>query len=55
MITTISAFMVKTTPIEAFRVRNMLTRTPPAATSAPPSAKAKAGTPSNSQSVDGRW
>ena len=42
MITTISAFMVKTTPIEALKVRNMLTSTPPAATSAPPSANANA-------------
>ena len=31
--------MVKTTPIEALKVRNMLIRTPPAATSAPPERK----------------
>ena len=42
MMTTISAFIVKTTPMEALKVRNMLTSTPPAATSAPPSAKANA-------------
>ena len=44
MITTISAFIVNTTPIDALKVRNMLTSTPPAATSAPPSAKANADT-----------
>ena len=42
MMTMISAFMVKTTPIEALKVRNMLISAPPAAASAPPSAKAKA-------------
>ena len=40
MITTINAFIVKTTPILALKVRNIETSTPPAATSAPPSAKA---------------
>ena len=30
MMTTISAFMVKTTPIAALKVRNMLISTPPA-------------------------
>ncbi len=42
MMTTISAFMVKTTPILALKVRNMETSTPLAAISAPPMAKAMA-------------
>ena len=42
MMTTISAFMVKTTPLEALKVRNIEISTPAAAQSAPPSAKAKA-------------
>ena len=42
MMTTIRAFMVNSTPIEALNVRNMLISTPADATSAPPSAKAKA-------------
>jgi hypothetical protein len=33
---------VKTTPIAALNVRNMLIRTPPAPTMAPPAAKASA-------------
>src|SRR6188768_2978346 len=40
--TTISAFMVKMTPDDALKVRNMLIKTPAAATSAPPSANANA-------------
>ena len=42
MMTTISAFIVKMTPNEALKVRNMLISTPAAATIAPPSAKANA-------------
>ena len=41
--TTINAFMVKTTPDDALKVRNVLTSTPAAATSAPPSAKRQRG------------
>ena len=42
MMTTISAFMVNTTPIVAVKVVNIAISTPPAAASAPPSANAKA-------------
>ena len=53
MMTTISAFIVKTTPIEALKVRNMLISTPPAATIAPPSAKANADAVRTSMAT--RW
>ncbi len=42
MITMISAFMVKMTPTEASRVINVEIRVPPAAVTAPPSAKDRA-------------
>ena len=40
--TTINAFIVNTTPDDALKVRNVLTSTPAAATSAPPSANVSA-------------
>ncbi len=42
MMTMISAFMVKITPIEALKVKKVEISAPPQAVSAPPSAKAKA-------------
>ena len=42
MMTMTSAFRVKMTPSEASKVRNMLSSAPPAALTAPPSAKASA-------------
>ena len=42
MMTMISAFNVKITPVEASNVRNMLSNPPPAAVTAPPRAKARA-------------
>ena len=53
MMTTISAFMVKTTPEEAVKVWYIEMTTPPQAASAPPSAKAKRAARSASMPTSG--